>query len=716
MTEEAPNAHGEHLVHVLLIEDSPADADLIAAYLEEAPDETFRLTHVTRLADGVEQLESAIGNGERIDVVLLDFNLPDSAGLPTFDTASAAADGVPILVLTNLVDRRSALAAVRSGAQDYLLKREVDSRLLSRAIRYAIERDRSERALRESEERYALIALGANDGIWDWDLVRNRIYYSPRWKSLLGFTDGEIGDTPEAWLDRVHPDDLREVKRGLAAHLDGRTAHFESEHRIQRADGGYLWIQSRGVAVRGLDGKPTRIAGSINDIADRKSVEAQLLHDALHDALTDLPNRVLFLDRLNLSLVRTHRSGESHFAALVLDLDRFKNVNDSLGHSMGDRLLVEIGQRLTAAIRPGDTVARLGGDEFALVLEGVESAADAAVVSRRIQGVLARPAALAGQDVVISASIGIALSSTGYLHPEEMLRDADIAMYRAKAGGRERYEVFDQAMHRHAVALLKMETDLRRAVDQGDFVIHYQPIVSFETGRLTGFEALVRWRHPERGLVPPAKFIAVAEETGLIVPLGWWVLLEACGQLADWNRRFTEDEPLTVSCNVSGKLVTRPDVVERMVEILDASKLDPVLLRLEITENILMDHGDDVVDRLAELRALGLQLHIDDFGTGYSSLSYLQRFHYDTLKIDRSFVNAIDRDGDGSAIVRTIVALGNQLSMNVIAEGVETAAQARWLRELHCPQGQGYWFARPMEAGHAEILLEQHPVWMDAIH
>ena len=466
--------------------------------------------------------------------------------------------------------------------------------------------------------------------------------------------------------------------------------------------------------MRDHAGRATRIAGSINDITARKRVEAQLLHDALHDTLTDLPNRALFLDRLKQALRRTDRDAEGSFAVLVLDLDRFKNVNDSLGHSVGDELLVAIGRRLASAVRPGDTVARLGGDEFALLLDRVSTAADAAVVSARIGEVLDRRSILAGQEVVVSASIGIALSSTGYHRPEEMLRDADIAMYRAKAAGRDRYEIFDHAMHRHAVALLKLEADLRRSVERGEFVIHYQPIVSFETGRLTSFEALVRWRHPERGLVPPAKFIAVAEETGLIVPLGWWVLREACGQLAAWNRRFAHGEPgepMTVSCNVSGRLVTRPDVVERMIATLNDAGLDPCLLRLEITENILMDHGDEVVDRLAELRSLGIQLHVDDFGTGYSSLSYLQRFHYDTLKIDRSFISAIDRDGDGSAIVRTIVALGNQLSMNVIAEGVETAEQARWLRDLNCPQGQGYWFARPMEAGHAEILLEHPPIW-----
>ena len=645
-------------------------------------------------------------------MVLLDFNLPDTTGLPTFEGVRDAADEVPILVLTNLADREMALAAVRGGAQDSLVKRDVDARLLPRAIRYAVERERAEQALRQSEERYALVARGANDGLWDWDLEEDQIYFSPRWKSLLGYDDEEIGSDPREWLDRVHPDDRSDLEAALRAHLDGCVDRLESEHRIRRADGSFLWVQSRGAAVCRHDGTPYRMAGSINDISGRKAVEAQLLHDALHDALTGLPNRVLFLDRLSLGLRRTARRAESHFAVMVLDLDRFKAVNDSLGHLQGDRLLVDIARRLTEVVRPGDTVARLGGDEFALLLEGVETSADATQVAERIRGVLARRSMVGDQEVVTPASFGISLSATGYRRPEEMLRDADVAMYRAKAGGRDRYEVFDREMHRSAVALLELEGELRRAVEREDFVLHYQPIVSFDSGRLSSFEALVRWRHPDRGLIPPARFIAVAEETGLIVPLGWWVLRRSIGQVAAWNHRFGREEPLSVSCNVSGKLMARDDMVDRMVAMLDEAGLAPTLLRLEITENILLDHGDRVLERLAALRDLGVQLHIDDFGTGDSSLSYLQRFRYDTLKIDKSFVSTIDRGGEGAALVRTIVALGDQLRMNVIAEGVETGAQARWLRALHCPQGQGYWFAHPMAAETVEILLENPRAWL----
>ncbi len=699
-------------LHVLLIDGSRSDAERIDRYLAAEEDESFRLTHAEGLGEGLEILRGKPDGRPPCDVVLLDLDLPDSAGFPTFEAVRDRADGVAVLVLSHRTDRAMALAAIRGGAQDYLVKSEVDARLLSRAIRYAVERERAERALRESEERYALIARGANDGLWDWDLERDRIYFSPRWKSLLGYDDREIGSDPREWLDRVHPDDRSALEVALRDHLDGAADHFESEHRIRRGDDGFLWVQCRGGAVRRDDGTAYRMAGSINDVSGRKAMEAQLLHDALHDALTGLPNRVLLLDRLSLGLRRTARRAESQFAVMVLDLDRFKTVNDSLGHLQGDRLLIDIARRLTEVVRPGDTVARLGGDEFALLLEGVETPADATHVAERIRRVLARCSTVGGQEVVTPASIGISLSATGYRRPEEMLRDADVAMYRAKAGGRDRYEVFDREMHRSSVALLELEGQLRRAVEREDFVLHYQPIVSFETGRLSSFEALVRWRHPDRGLIPPARFIAVAEETGLIVPLGWWVLRRSIGQVAAWNHRFGREKPLSVSCNVSGKIMARDETVDRMVALLDEAGLDPTLLRLEITENILLDHGDRVVERLAALRDLGVQLHIDDFGTGYSSLSYLQRFRYDTLKIDRSFVSAIDRGGEGAAIVRTIVALGNQLRMNVIAEGVETGAQARWLRAVHCPQGQGYWFAHPMAAETAEVLLENPRAWL----
>jgi diguanylate cyclase (GGDEF)-like protein/PAS domain S-box-containing protein len=693
-------------VRVLLVEDSPDDAELIRTKLGRARRLRVKITHVDRLAEGVKRLEAG-----GFDVVLLDFSLPDSFGLDTFRRAHAAAPRMPIIVLTSLDDNELAVRAVREGAQDYLVKREADTRLLVRSILYAMERQRTEDALRDSEERFALAARGVNDGLWDWDLSTNKVFYSPRWKSMLGFSDSDVGESPREWLDRVHPDDQPPFRRHLESHLEGDTEQFEFEHRMYNAAGDYLWVLARGVAVRDDAGKAYRMAGSQTDITGRKVAEQQLQHDALHDGLTGLANRVLFMDRLACALADLERRATQHFTVLFFDLDRFKNVNDSLGHTLGDKLLVGIARRLENFLRPGDTVARLGGDEFAILLNRVDAAAGAVHVADRIQEILGMNFSIDGHEVFVTASIGIAHSATGYANPEEILRDADIAMYRAKAGGKARYEIFDRDMHQSAVALLKLETELRRAVHRGDFVMHYQPIVSLGHGRIVGFEGLVRWEHPQRGLVSPTQFIAIAEETGLIVPLGWWVLREACTQTREWQDRFDLDPPLWVSVNMSGKLFMKTSMVDKLLSILEDTGLEPRSLRLEVTENVVMDHADVAIRNLMELRALGIQLSIDDFGTGYSSLSYLQRFHYDELKIDRSFVSKLGQAGDSRAIVETILNLANSLGIGVVAEGIETADQVDRLRQMQCPHGQGYWFSRPLNAPAAAELIAAAPIW-----
>ena len=453
------------------------------------------------------------------------------------------------------------------------------------------------------------------------------------------------------------------------------------------------------------------MAGSLTDITVRKLAEERLLHDAFHDALTGLPNRTLFLDRMGVALEQSRRHKGLAFGVLFLDLDRFKHVNDSLGHSAGDSLLVEFASRLRACLRPGDTVARLGGDEFGILLNEVTAPEDATRVAERILELLEQPFAIGPHEVVITASIGIAFGSASYETPEDILRDTDTAMYRAKASGRSCFQVFDQAMHSSVAALLKLEMDLRRAVERSSFVMHYQPIISLEAGRIAGFEGLVRWIDPERGIVAPMRFISVAEETGLIVPIGWWALREACTQVRRWQERWPMDPPLYASVNVSGKIFGQPDIVERVWNLLEETGLPPTSLRLEITESILMDHGEQALQILGELRALGVQFSIDDFGTGFSSLSYLQRFSYDTLKIDRSFIAGMQDKADVSAIVQTIVGLGSRLGMSVVAEGVETVGQFERLKAMGCPAAQGFWFSKPVEAAKAEKLISRPHVW-----
>ncbi|MGH9942571.1 MAG: putative bifunctional diguanylate cyclase/phosphodiesterase, partial [Pyrinomonadaceae bacterium] len=433
---------------------------------------------------------------------------------------------------------------------------------------------------------------------------------------------------------------------------------------------------------------------------------AQVNHLSYHDALTGLPNRVLLTERLAQAIERTHGGhGDRQFAVLFVDLDRFKVVNDSLGHPSGDWLLIALSGRLKQCVRTTDTVARLGGDEFAILLNGLEEGYDPATIAGRIYEQLSRPFELGGHEVFTSASIGIAYSTTGYERPEDILRDADTAMYRAKSNGKARHEVFDVAMHAHAFEQLKLETDLRHALDRGEIEVYYQPIYVLSGGRAEGFEALVRWRHPERGLIPPLEFIPLAEETGLIVPIGMHVLDTACRQVREWNQALPADAPLSISVNISGRQFKEKDFVGHVERMLKATGLPPSCLRLEITETVVMDNTEEVARILERLKACGVRISLDDFGTGYSSLSYLHRFPINTLKIDRSFVQSMGADAESAKIIKTILTLAAELNMDVVAEGIETGQQRDQLRALGCDFGQGYLFSRPVESGEAWNLV-----------
>jgi diguanylate cyclase (GGDEF)-like protein/PAS domain S-box-containing protein len=700
-------------VTVLMVEDNPGDARLIRTLLDRTALKPLHLTAVDRVSRAVELL-SANGADGKVDVILLDVCLPDTrpASLDSLTRIKAAAPDLPVILLTGVDDEDLAVLAVREGAQDYLVKREIDAGLLGRSIRYAIERNRAEMALRDSEERYALALDGAKDGLWDWDLRQDRIYFSSRWKSMLGFQNGEIGATPSEWLGRVHPDDLPLVQLALSAHLAGRTPDFESELRMRHRDGGWRWVLTRGLAVRNEAGEAYRMAGSQSDITTRKQAEERLLHDAFHDCLTGLPNRALFIDRLGMAIAHAKRRLSYTYAVLFIDLDRFKNVNDSLGHSAGDELLVVVARRLESCLRPGDTVARLGGDEFSILLDEVADVDHAVQVAQRLHREMERPFRVRGHEVFVTLSLGITVGAGGdYDRPEDVLRDADTAMYGAKSSGKARDAVFDRDMHDRAVALLELETDLRRAIERAEFEIYYQPIVSLDSGRISAFEALLRWRHPRRGLLHPNSFVPVAEDTGLIVPIGWWVLREACGQLADWQALPAGGEHLAVTVNLSSKQFMQADLVERIQDILSQTGVRPDSLRLEITESTIMGQAEDAIAKLLALRDFGVKLYIDDFGTGYSSLSYLHRLPVDALKIDRSFISEMDGGGERSEIVGTIVTLARTLRMDVAAEGIETAEQVSRLRALSCHYGQGYFFSKPLAGAAASGLIQGGVNW-----
>lgn len=576
-------------------------------------------------------------------------------------------------------------------------------KLVSQIIVNALERKRSEKTLRQSEERYALVARGVNDGLWDWDLKTNKIFFSTRWKSMLGYTEEEISEDPQEWFLRVHPDDFEQVNSKVKGHLDGDSSHYESEHRMLHKDGTYRWMLTRGMAVKDSKNRVTRMAGSQTDITDRKKAEEQLMHHALHDTLTGLANRALFVDRLKFAVERSKLEKDYAFAVLFIDLDNFKSVNDSFGHQTGDQFILEVAKRLSSCVAATDTVARFGGDEFVLLLDNIRKASLAVRVAERIQNVLYHPILVGGQNVMTTASIGIALSSPES-DADELLRNADTAMYRAKNHHRGSHVVFDDSMHEKAVELLKLETELRKATDAYNFHLNYQPIVNLASQEIIGFEALIRWNHPERGLVAPGNFIPLAEENGLIIPIGWWVLREACKEIRSWQSRNPFKKALSVSVNISMKQITLPDFVSQIQDILAETGMDPALLHLEITESIFIENNDQAVSVLNQLRALGIQLHLDDFGTGYSSLSYLNRFHFNVIKIDRSFIHNIESRGKNEEIVRAIISLAHNMGMKVVAEGIETPEQLEILTRLGCEYGQGYLFSRPLASEDAAAL------------
>ncbi|MDT4966365.1 MAG: hypothetical protein QOJ64_1102 [Acidobacteriota bacterium] len=591
----------------------------------------------------------------------------------------------------------------------YLKNIESAERHVTELSHHIAEQERIRKALEESEDHYrsafehfqsafdqaAGMALVSPEGRW---LQVNRSL-----SEILGYSEEEL--LSGSLQDFVHEDDLAALLVGIDKLVAKEITTCQMEQRYLHKRGQIAWVLSSLSLVRAPQKESSHLIFQIQDITERKRAEERLVHDAFHDGLTGLPNRAMFMDHLKHAVELAKRNKDHSFAVLFLDLDRFKVINDSLGHLVGDQLLVCIARRLETCLRSIDTVARLGGDEFTILLEDLKDWSEAIEIVERIQLELSLPFKLGAQEIFTTASIGIAPSTTGYDRAEDILRDADTAMYRAKLLGKARHEIFDKGMHDHAMKLMHLETDLRRAVERNELRVYYQPIVSLATHEITGFEALVRWQHPARGLISPLDFIPIAEETGLIVPIGQWVLQQACRQMSEWQRQAPADPPLFISVNLSAKQFTQPDLLKQITRVLRDTGLDAHSLKLEITESVVMEQMDAVTGTLRQLKALGVELSIDDFGTGYSSLSYLHRLPIDTLKIDRSFVSQMSQKDENREIVRTIATLAQSLGLKVVAEGIETIEQVEQLRALKCEGGQGFLFSRPVDAEAAGELL-----------
>jgi diguanylate cyclase (GGDEF)-like protein/PAS domain S-box-containing protein len=558
-----------------------------------------------------------------------------------------------------------------------------------------------------SDDRCAVAWQGTGDGLFDWDLRVDRLWVSDTWLQLVGLEQGS--GAPADWLERIHPSDRDAVQAAVRSHLEGGAPRFESEHRIRHQGGDWRWVLARAGAVRDATGKAIRLCGAMMDVTERRAAADRVVHDALHDPLTRLPNRSMFLDLAKRCFARTRRREGYAFAVLFLDLDHFKSVNDGLGHAAGDDLLVQTTRRLQTCLREGDTLARMGGDEFTILVDDVKGVVDAETVAGRIRQATSLPFQIGAREVFSTVSIGIAVSSPAYSRPEDLLLDADTAMYRAKAQGRARCVVFDGNMREREPQLLDLETDLRHALQRQEFRIQYLPLVEMKSGRIQGLEALVRWAHPKRGMMAPDQFVPFAEETGLIVPIGRWLLQQAGRDLRRFRQAPSGEGPM-LHVNLSSKQLLQGDLLENIDDIVQEHHLAPGDLALELTEHALRQ-SEDSPRRLAQLHRHGVRLLMDDFGAGSSSIRSLHQFECDSVKIDRSLFSGGAPRGESPELVRTIMALARDLGKPVVAEGVETQEQLHFLRELGCSAAQGYYFSPPIDSDAAYSLVERNARW-----
>jgi diguanylate cyclase (GGDEF)-like protein/PAS domain S-box-containing protein len=675
---------------VLLIEDNHGDARLLREMFRDGGAYNTKLTHVASMSAAETQLAVPV-----VDVILLDLGLPDVQGLGAVRRAHAAAPRIPLVVLTGLDDDTIALQALQEGAQDYLVKGQLDTRGLLRALRYAIERKTMEEALFAEKERAQITLDSIGDAVICTDVAGNITFLNVVAERMTGWSWKEAAGKPL-------PEVFQRVDAASRAPLSipppsgsGRTTARppSSSATLVRRDGLEIPIEGSVAPINDREGKANGAVIVFRDVSATRAMSLQMTHAAEHDFLTGLPNRMLLNDRIKQAIVNAKRH-EKRVAVLFLDLDGFKHINDSLGHSIGDKLLQSIGKRLVDCGRAADTVSRQGGDEFVVLLSEVQHSEDAAIAASRMLTAVAEAHSIDDHELHVTTSIGVSVYPDDGEDAEALIKNADTAMYQAKENGRHSYQYFKPAMNARAVERQAIEEGLRRALERNEFSLHYQPKVDFQTGAIAGAEALLRWTHPTRGSVSPAQFIPVAEECGLILPIGRWVLRRACAQAQAWIQAGLA--PATMAVNVSAKQFRGESFLKDLLATLEESGLDPRLLELELTESVLMKHAESAASILATLRDSGVQVAVDDFGTGYSSLSYLRKFPIDALKIDQSFVGRIGIAADDASIVTAVISMARSLKLRVVAEGVETLEQAEFLRTQACDQAQGYYFSRPV--------------------
>ncbi|MFZ0499298.1 MAG: EAL domain-containing protein [Steroidobacteraceae bacterium] len=693
---------------ILLIQNDRRDAHFVREALIRSSDGPFQVEWVRLCSEGLKRLAEEVKSGRQpadaIAAVLVDLFLPDSRGIETFDSLFCLAPHIPILVLTASQDEEVAKLAVKRGAQDYLLKARLDGYLLPKTLRSMVERAANAEALFEEKERAQVTLNSIGDAVISTDVGGRVTYLNAVAESMTGWSLEEAVGRPLEEVFRVANAATRESVRNpmTLAILENKTVGLESNCVLIRRDGTEAAIEDSAAPIHDRRGHVTGAVMVFRDVSMARALSLKMAHLARHDSLTDLPNRVLLNDRLTqaLALARRH---QKRLALLFLDLDRFKGINDSLGHAIGDRLLQSVAERLLACVRSSDTVSRQGGDEFVILLSEVTQPADAAVTAEKILLALSMPHRIDQQDLHLAASIGVVTYPDDGTEAKTLLKHADLAMYCAKDSGRNTYRLFEPDMNGYTADRQSLESGLHRAIERHEFVLHYQPIMRLDSGELIGVEALIRWRHPQRGLVPPAQFVPIAEESGFIAPIGRWVLHEACRQSRAW--RAAGLPPLRIAINISTVELRDKGFVESVGAILEEHGLVPRDLELELTETFLMRDSNSTAAVLQSLSNLGVRIALDDFGTGYSSLSHLKRFPIDTLKIDQSFVHNLATDADDASIVSAVIGMGKGLQIRVVAEGVETPEQLAFLRRQGCPEGQGYYFSRPVSAGEFTLLL-----------